>query len=63
VIAELLAHGGDGGLIAIGRDGPPVLPFNASGMYRGYVMADGILNTAIHREDFLTADFADDDSS
>jgi beta-aspartyl-peptidase (threonine type) len=52
VIAELLTHGGDGGLIAIGRTGPPALPFNSSGMYRGYVTADGTLHTAIHREGY-----------
>ena len=54
VIAELLTHGGDGGLIAIAADGPPVLTFNSTGMYRGYVTSDGILHTAIHREDFTT---------
>jgi len=57
VIAELLTHGGDGGLIAIGRDGPPVMPFNSSGMYRGLVTADGILHTAIHHEDFTKQPF------
>jgi beta-aspartyl-peptidase (threonine type) len=54
VIAELLTHGGDGGLIALGRSGPPVLPFNASGMYRGFVGADGVFHTAIHREAYRT---------
>jgi beta-aspartyl-peptidase (threonine type) len=54
VIAELAAHGGDGGLIAIGAAGPPVLPFNSSGMYRGFAGADGLLHTAIHREAFRT---------
>ncbi len=54
VIAELLALGGDGGLIAVGPAGPPVLPFNAAGMYRGYVTADGVFHTAIHREPYLT---------
>jgi beta-aspartyl-peptidase (threonine type) len=52
VVAELLGHGGDGGLIAIGPSGLPVLPFNSSGMYRGYVMADGVCHTAIHREGY-----------
>jgi beta-aspartyl-peptidase (threonine type) len=52
VVAELLTHGGDGGLIAIGPVGAPVLPFNSSGMYRGFVTADGVLRTAIHREDY-----------
>jgi beta-aspartyl-peptidase (threonine type) len=50
VVAELLAHGGDGGLIALGREGDPALPFNSNGMYRGYVTADGLMRTAIHRE-------------
>jgi beta-aspartyl-peptidase (threonine type) len=52
VVAELAGHGGDGGLIALGRAGEPVLPFNSSGMYRGYVDAEGRLCTAIHREAF-----------
>ncbi len=50
VVQELLVHGGDGGLIALGREGPPALPFNSSGMYRGFVTADGMCRTAIHRE-------------
>jgi beta-aspartyl-peptidase (threonine type) len=50
VVHALLAHGGDGGLIALGREGPPALPFNSSGMYRGFVTADGVCRTAIHRE-------------
>jgi beta-aspartyl-peptidase (threonine type) len=53
VVAELLNHGGDGGLIALGREGGPVLPFNSKGMYRGYVGADGVMRTAIHREPYL----------
>ncbi len=55
VIAELLAQGGDGGLIALGPRGAPVLPFNSAGMYRGYVMADGVMHTAIHREPYRAA--------
>ncbi len=57
VIAELLSHGGDGGLIAIGRAGPPSLPFNSSGMYRGFVLSDGIFRTAIHKEAYRIFDF------
>lgn len=52
VITELASKGGDGGLIALGATGNPVLPFNSSGMYRGWVGADGRLHTAIYREDF-----------
>jgi beta-aspartyl-peptidase (threonine type) len=43
---------GSGGLIAIGRNGELTLPFNSSGMYRGYVRSDGILYTAIYDEDY-----------
>ena len=33
--------GGSGGLIAIDREANVTLPFNTSGMYRGYVDPDG----------------------
>ncbi len=52
VIAELRAHGGDGGLIAMAASGEPVLPFNSAGMYRGFIGAAGVARTAIHREDY-----------
>lgn len=55
VIASLAGHGGDGGLIALGATGAPTLNFNSSGMYRGYITADGIAHTAIHREAFRAA--------
>jgi beta-aspartyl-peptidase (threonine type) len=47
--------GGAGGLVAIGRDGEVALPFNCSGMYRGYVKSDGIVYTAIYDEAFRSA--------
>ena len=40
---------GDGGLIAIDRNGNIVLDFNCSGMYRGQVGPDGLFHTAIFR--------------
>ncbi|HMC96940.1 MAG TPA: isoaspartyl peptidase/L-asparaginase, partial [Flavobacteriales bacterium] len=40
---------GDGGLIAVDREGNLVLDFNCSGMYRGHVGADGAFHTAIFR--------------
>jgi len=40
---------GDGGLIAIDRNGNIVLDFNCSGMYRGQVGVNGIFHTAIFR--------------
>ena len=33
--------GGDGGLIAVDKDGNVVMPFNTAGMYRGYIKSDG----------------------
>jgi L-asparaginase / beta-aspartyl-peptidase len=50
VIDELGERGGRGGVIAVGRNGAPVLPFNTAGMYRGSVLADGRIHTAIWDE-------------
>jgi L-asparaginase / beta-aspartyl-peptidase len=47
---ELAKARGSGGLIAVGRDGNPVLPFNSAGMYRGIIGTDGVPWVAIHRE-------------
>jgi beta-aspartyl-peptidase (threonine type) len=52
VIAELGSVGGSGGVIAVGGEGTPSLPFNCSGMYRGYVREDGIVYTAIYDEPY-----------
>jgi beta-aspartyl-peptidase (threonine type) len=42
--------GGDGGAIALDRDGNVVMAFNTSGMYRGWIRPDGTRGTAIFRE-------------
>jgi beta-aspartyl-peptidase (threonine type) len=55
VVEELGHIGGSGGLVAVGRDGEVSLPFNCSGMYRGYVEADGIVYTAIYDEAYRSA--------
>ena len=52
VIDELGEFGGRGGVIAVGRTGTPALPFNTAGMYRGYVLADGKIHTAIWNEPY-----------
>lgn len=44
---ELPALGGDGGLIAIDGEGRIAMPFNTSGMYRGWIGADGARGTAV----------------
>ncbi len=52
VIAKLGRMGGSGGLVAVGSDGSFALPFNCTGMYRGYVQGDGIVYTAIYDEPY-----------
>lgn len=42
--------GGDGGAIALDRDGNIAMPFSTVGMYRGWVRPDGSRGTAIFRE-------------
>ena len=42
--------GGDGGAIAVDRDGNITMPFSTSGMYRGWVKPDGSRGTAIFGE-------------
>jgi beta-aspartyl-peptidase (threonine type) len=51
VIAKVDAMGGDGGLIALDKDGNATLPFNTEGMYRGTVTADGKIEIHIYKED------------
>nr|WP_225876320.1 isoaspartyl peptidase/L-asparaginase [Lysobacter terrestris] len=45
------ASGGDGGAIALDRDGNIALPFNTSGMYRAWIKPDGSRGTAIFRDE------------
>ena len=53
VIEALAKFGGRGGVVAVDRAGALTLPFNTSGMYRGYVRADGAIHTAIWDEPYL----------
>ena len=39
-IEHLTAIGGEGGLIAVDRNGNVALPFNSEGMYRGFITSD-----------------------
>jgi beta-aspartyl-peptidase (threonine type) len=43
--------GGDGGAIALDRQGNIAMPFNTSGMYRAWVRPDGSRGTAIFRDE------------
>lgn len=50
IMESVPALGGNGGVIAIDAQGNVRLPFNTSGMYRGYVDASGKRAVAIYRE-------------
>lgn len=44
---EVVRLGGDGGAIAVDRDGNVAMPFNTPGMHRGWIAADGSRGTAV----------------
>lgn len=48
IVPEL---GGDGGAIALDVEGNIAMPFNTSGMYRGWINPDGSRGTAVFRDD------------
>ncbi|RKH12711.1 isoaspartyl peptidase/L-asparaginase [Corallococcus sp. CA047B] len=51
VIHDVLAKvGGEGGVIAMDRQGNVAMPFNSSGMYRGYIGEDGTPAVAIFQQ-------------
>lgn len=49
VMNELVHAGGEGGVIAMDRQGRFALPFNTPGMYRGYIGDDGVPHVEIYR--------------
>ena len=49
IIDELARVDGDGGVIALDREGHYALPFNTPGMYRGYIGEDGVPHIAIYK--------------
>jgi len=51
VNGEVVKLGGNGGAIALDREGNIAMPFNTSGMYRGWIKPDGSRGTAIFRDD------------
>lgn len=50
VMKRLPALGGDGGLIAVDKDGNIAMPFNTAGMYRGYVTNKEEPKVSIYKE-------------
>lgn len=51
ILKRVVATGGDGGAIALDRDGHIAMPFNTLGMYRAWVKPDGSRGTAIFKDD------------
>lgn len=51
VNGEVVKLGGNGGAIALDRDGNIAMPFNTSGMYRAWIKPDGSRATAIFRDE------------
>ncbi|HEX8142001.1 MAG TPA: isoaspartyl peptidase/L-asparaginase [Pyrinomonadaceae bacterium] len=50
VMEKLKQLGGEGGLIAIDKNGTIAMPFNTPGMYRAYIAADGKPVVEIYRD-------------
>jgi beta-aspartyl-peptidase (threonine type) len=51
IMEKLHTVGGDGGIIAVDRDGNITMPFNTAGMYRGYITSNGKQEVLIYNED------------
>ncbi len=50
IFKKVPALGGDGGLIALDKDGHAAMPFNTEGMYRGTVTRDGKIEVFIYKD-------------
>jgi beta-aspartyl-peptidase (threonine type) len=50
VMDKLVKLGGEGGVIAIDKDGNIAMPFNSAGMYRGYVDSGGKVVVEIYKD-------------
>ncbi|MBB3225453.1 beta-aspartyl-peptidase (threonine type) [Luteibacter sp. Sphag1AF] len=48
---EIPSLGGNGGAIALDRDGHIAMPFNTDGMFRGWIGADGVPHVAIYGDE------------
>jgi L-asparaginase / beta-aspartyl-peptidase len=51
VMERLVERGGDGGVIALDRQGNVAMPFNTPGMYRGYIDEQGRPVVMIYHDD------------
>ncbi len=51
VMKKLVEKGGEGGIIAIDKNGNIAMPFNSEGMYRGFAKSSGARGIAIYKDD------------
>ena len=51
VMKQLVEIKGEGGVIAIDRQGNIAMPFNSEGMYRGYIRKKGEGKTFIYKDE------------
>jgi beta-aspartyl-peptidase (threonine type) len=49
VLDKVEKMGGDGGLIALDKNGNIAMPFNTEGMYRGAITSDGKIEIQIYK--------------
>jgi L-asparaginase / beta-aspartyl-peptidase len=50
VMKRLPRLGGDGGIIAVDKNGNIAMPFCTEGMYRGYIKSNGERKVAIYKD-------------
>ena len=50
ILKKLPALGGDGGLVAVDKEGNVAMPFSTEGMYRGYVKTNGKVVVEIYKD-------------
>lgn len=51
VMKKLVERGGEGGVIALDRNGNVAMPFNSEGMYRGFIKSDGKSEVMIYKDE------------
>lgn len=51
ILKKLVSQGGEGGLIAIDKQGNIAMPFNTAGMYRGFMKSDGKSGVFIYKDE------------
>ena len=51
VLKKLVQRGGEGGVIALDRNGNIAMPFNSEGMYRGFIKANGTSEIMIYKDE------------